>query len=202
MLGEPQEGDAPKSLEKTSSLLRRILSGLTEVQVPVGILLYRLRRRSFGGVLFFLALLSLIPGIAILSGVIIIVLGVQLSLGFKTPKFIDSVNELNLNVAKLSAVLNKTIPHIQTLEKYVKPRWAFLTTAPITILIGLLVSLLAVLVLIPLPFTGLLPVFSLLLFSFGLLERDGLVILAGIVMSVLSATLGLFIIKVALNSLG
>ena len=188
--------------EKTSKLLARIVAGLSSEKVAVGILLYRLRRRSFGGVLFFLALLSLIPGIAIVAGLVIIVLGTQLALGFKTPKFIGRVNELKLDVTKLTKVVNKTIPTIRKLEAFVRPRWAFMTTAPMTFVLGLFIVVQALILLVPLPFTGLLPVLSMLAFALGFLERDGVMALLGIVLSIASTALGYWIITLALNSVG
>lgn len=186
--------------EKTSKLLARILTGLNSEKIAVGILLYRLRRRSFGGVLLFLALLSLIPGIAIVAGLVVIVLGVQLALGFKTPKFFGRIYELKLDVDKLTKVMNKIVPAIQKLEIYVKPRWAFLTTAPMTFVIGLLIVVQALLLLVPLPFTGLLPVLSMLAFALGFLERDGVLALAGMLLSLVSTALGYWIITLALKS--
>lgn len=185
--------------EKTSLLMARIAKGLEGEKVALGMLIYRLRRRSFGGVLLFLALLSLIPGISLLTGLITIILGGQLGLGFKAPQLASRINAMNLDTEKLKRVIEYIVPYLKRLEHYVKPRWAVLTNAPATFVIGLFVVLQALLILVPLPFTGLLPVLTICLFALGLLEKDGLLIIIASLFSFASMAIGYYVINLALQ---
>lgn len=187
--------------EKTSVLLKRISSGHTTQTIQFGILLFRLRRRSFGGLLFFLALLSLIPGISILTGLLIIVLGLQLMIGFRSPRLPKIWNDYRINAGTLTQITNSVIPRIQLLEKFVKPRLAVFTELPFTLLLGFIIASLAVVIMIPLPFTGLLPVLALLLIALGLLERDGVIICIATVVAFISLLLGFAITRLVWQSI-
>lgn len=188
--------------EKTSTLLKRASVELTEDNIQAGMLLYRLRRRSFGGLLFFLSILSFIPGIAFFSGIVMMILGLQLLLGFRAPRLPRFMSEYRLNVDYLKIMLNRTAPKIEKLEKYIKPRFLIFTLTPFTLILGLLIICLAVLVLIPLPFTNFLPALAILSISLGLLERDGLLILVGSALSTFAFMLGGSIIYWSLQGLG
>ena len=68
------------STERTSVLLERLLSELPkEGDVSIGMIVFRLRRRSFGGMFIFLAALSLIPGISFFAGIAMLVPAMSLS---------------------------------------------------------------------------------------------------------------------------
>jgi len=142
--------------EKTSVLLERTAFELKEGNIQVGMLLYRLRRRSFGGLLFFLGILSLIPGISMFSGIAMMMLGGQLLLGFRAPRLPRFISGYRLSVEYLKTILNRTAPNIEKLEVYIKPRLVIFTLTPFSLIIGLLTICLAILVIIPLPFTNVL----------------------------------------------
>jgi hypothetical protein len=175
--------------EKTSVLLRRAALELHGRDVHFGILLYRLRRRSFGGLLFLLAVLSLIPGVSIFSGLVIHLLGIQVSLGFKAPRIPRFVSEYRFKKERLVAMLNSVALYIERLEKYIRPRLILFTVWPSTLFIGVLILFLGALISIPLPFTNLLPALAILVISLGLLERDGLVIIVGVLFSIIALAL-------------
>jgi hypothetical protein len=69
-------------------------------------------------------------------------------------------------------------------EKFLRPRLTFLTDTPLLVQLHALLILLAALVLllpIPFPFTNSFPAWAIILAAAGLLERDGLFILAAYV---------------------
>lgn len=186
--------------EKTSLLLRRTGEELYGKKIQIGIILYRLRRRSFGGILFFLAILSLLPGISMFSGAVMLVLAVQLLLGFKFPRLPRLVSEYALTMEQLKSIVNPVATKIALMEKYIKPRWFFLTVPPFTLMLGAIIFLLSLLIIIPLPFTNFLPALAILIISLGLLERDGLLIFIGASLSILSLILGIAVIEFAIKS--
>lgn len=187
--------------ERTSTLLKRAALEPSETDVPVGILLYRLRRRSFGGLLFFLSILSLIPGISIFAGIVMIILSVQLLLGFKAPKLPRFMSEYRVSAKNLKTTLKHAAPKIERLEKYIQPRLLSFTLFPFTLMIGLLVLCLSAMVIVPLPLTNFLPALSICLMSLGLLERDGLLIFVGLALSVISFSLCGTVIYLTLRGL-
>jgi hypothetical protein len=80
---------------------------------------------------------------------------------------------------KLFTVAEKTI---RIIEKLIRPRLTFLTDTPGLVQLHAVLMLIAALVLVlplPIPFTNSFPAWAILLVAAGLLERDGLFILAG-----------------------
>jgi hypothetical protein len=68
-----------------------------------------------------------------------------------------------------------------------KPRWNFLTTNRIERFIGVYMTLLTIVLLVPVPFGNALPSLGLAIIAAGLLEKDGLAILVGSVVGLLGA---------------
>ncbi|MPY68777.1 MAG: exopolysaccharide biosynthesis protein [Alphaproteobacteria bacterium] len=179
--------------ETTSALLRRILASLPNKQVSIGYLVLRLRRRSFGGLIILLAALGLLPGISFFCGFAMIVPGVQMTAGYRAPLLPRFIRRRRIGRAGLTAVARRAIPLLERLERFVKPRWLVWTRPPVPAAIGVLVVGLALVVMLPLPFSNLPPAIALLCLSLGLLERDGLLIVAGVLAALVSLAIGALI---------
>ncbi len=187
--------------EKTSVLLRRVLRELPDTDVRIGYLVLQLRRRSFGGLLIFLAALGLLPGISVLAGLAMIVPGLQMAAGFRAPVLPRFVRKRKIDTQKLRELGDKTAQLIEWSERFVRPRWLFMTLPIMASIIGILVTALALVVMIPLPFTNFCPALALLCLSLGILERDGLLILLGILIGATALTIGALIVSIAIESL-
>jgi len=196
---DQRQTDLAGQHEKTSLILTRTLQSFEGANTNVGTLLYKLRRRSFGGVLLILAVLSLIPGVGIFSGILMMILGIQLCVGFRSPKLMRSINKRTISVDHIRYMLNRVIPSIEKAERFIKPRWLFFTGVPLNILVGLVTFLLSIFVILPLPFTNLLPTLSIVIFSIGLMERDGLFILFGLIIASCALLVGAAIVYFALQ---
>ena len=71
----------------------------------------------------------------------------------------------------------------------IRPR-LFMLTEPLAVrLIGVVALTLAVIVFLPIPFGNMLPGLALALFALGILERDGVAVLAGLLSAIVSAAL-------------
>lgn len=167
--------------EKTSALLQRLVAELQGEQIRVGFVMYQLRRRSFGGVYMMLAALTLIPGISIFAGLTIIVPALQMVLGYRAPLLPRMIREHHVETAHLRALAERAIPWMKKIERFVKPRSLILTLPLSSSLIGVVVLLLALVITLPLPFSNLPPAIALFCLSFGLLERDGVLIFIGLI---------------------
>ena len=93
--------------ERTSALLKKVLDELTDETIRVGSLLYKLRKRSFGGVFLLLATLSLLPGISIIAGFMIIIPALQMIIGYRAPLLPRFLRERRISVAKIRKLGNK-----------------------------------------------------------------------------------------------
>lgn len=197
----PGEPDClpPSTDEKTSVLLRRILAESPDGNVRIGHLVKQLRRRSFGGILLLLSTLGLLPAISFFAGLAMIMPGLQMLAGFRAPRLPRAIREREIPTRRIVALGNRIIPYIEKLERFVRPRWLFLTVPPVPSLIGLLVIGLAFVLMLPLPFSNLPPAMALYCLSIGLMERDGALILIGMLIAVIALTIGFWILGIAVQ---
>lgn len=186
--------------EQTSELLSRVLSELKGDSIRVGSLLYKLRRRSFGGVFLLLATLSLIPGISLIAGFMMMVPAFQLIIGFRSPLLPKLLRERRINVTQIQKIGNKVVPWVQRAEHYIKPRWPVFTSPSLLAITGISIIVLGLVITIPLPLCNFAPAIAVALLSFGLLERDGLLIFIGLIAGVIALAIGALITYVAVES--
>lgn len=207
--GEPADpqradpmGDEPTMAdEKTSELLRRVLAEIPDEEVRIGQLVRRLRRRSFGGLLILLAALGLIPGISTFAGLAMLVPGAQMALGLRAPLLPRIVRQRVISRERLRQLGEAAIPWLERVERVVRPRWLALTVAPAPSLLGVLVIGLALVVILPLPFSNFPPAVALICLSLGLLERDGVLVAIGVAVGAVALAIGVVIAVAAVSAL-
>jgi len=94
--------------------------------------------------------------------------------------------------AKLAGLMQRLVCFI---ERFSRPRLiSFAESTWLTVLLGLLICLLAISMALPIPGTNTLPAGGIFLIGFGLLEKDGLLILFGIAYSIIALLLAVLII--------
>ena len=99
--------------------------------------------------------------------------------------------------SRFSGAIGKLVSFAKLLERFSKPRFSFLTQSSVALpLVGLMVILLACSMALPIPGTNTAPAFAIFILGFGLLEKDGLIVLlgmaAGLVAIAISATIIFF----------
>lgn len=183
---EPAPGE-PLPAQRLSDDLRTLLARADGRSLTLGELEAILQGRGFA---LFILLLSLpfcapisIPGLSIPFGVVITFLGLRIVFGRKPelPKFILR-KEIKYSV--LEKIVNLGLRLCTRMEKIAKPRMAFLRKWPGMInLIGLGLASGGIQLLLPLPplipLSNTLPAISVVLLTAGLIERDGVFVLAG-----------------------
>ena len=150
--------------------------------------------------MIFLAALGLLPGLSLFAGLAMIMPALQMIVGFRTPFLPRFIRQREIESDRVRALGNKAIPWIEQIERVVKPRWLVLTQPPMPAIIGIFVIALALVLIVPLPFSNLPPAVALICFSFGLLERDGLMILIGLATAAVALTIGVSITYVAVEA--
>lgn len=188
--------------DKTSVLLQGLVSELRGERVTVDHVVRELRRRSFGGLFILLAAVGLLPGLSFFAGLAMLVPAVQMALGFRTPLLPSFIRRRELDVSKVSALGARVIPWIQRFERFVKPRWLWLSLFPMPNLIGVAVVGLALVIMLPLPFSNLPPAFAMFCLSIGLLERDGAMIVVGLLIALVALVVGAVMAAVAFEAFG
>lgn len=159
--------------------------------------------RAFGIALLFFSLpsalpFSAIPGVSFIFSIPIFFFAIQMMLGRHTlwlPPIIAKKTIPHKSVVKF---IDKTVPYLRKAEYFLKPRWLFMTNRPMEVINGLMLLLLSILLMLPIPFSNFIFAILLVIFSLGLIEKDGAFIVLGYLASTLYLSLFSWLIKAAI----
>lgn len=146
--------------------------------------------RAIGALLFVFGLacmLPLPPGGTTVLGLPLVLLAPQLVIGAGAPWLPRAVRERSITTTELRKGLPPFIRGLRRVEAVSKPRLVFLFGPVGERMIGLVCSLLALVLILPIPLGNILPALAVSTLSFSLIQRDGLVALLGYALAAASA---------------
>ncbi len=172
---------------KLSVELAELRDRSAERAITLREVIYTLHGRAYMLLVLLLALPFItpipLPGLSTPFGLAIALIALRLSLG-QRPWLPMKLQRKELPAGFLGKLLTVAARVLQVFEKFLRPRLTFLTDTPLLAQLHavlMLVAALALLLPLPIPFTNSFPAWTILLVAAGLLERDGLFILAGYV---------------------
>lgn len=171
-----------KRSKRTSDVfIEMICNGKLKENLTYGYIISALGDRSFGMAVLLFALpnvlpFSAIPGFSTIFGVLILIFSLQMMLGRKALWLPKRVAEQGVSQEKMEKLVNFSKPYLQRLERLLKPRWTLLTIRPVEYAIGMVISVLALLLMLPIPFSNFILGLLICLYGLGLAERDGILI--------------------------
>ena len=190
--------------DKTSALLLAAVSGDQE-RITVGEIAGALDARAFGlsTLLFSIpSLLPMPPGLPTVVGVALLIVSIQMVMGREElwlPRFLS---QRDLPRKMLEDGFRKILPQLEMAERLARPRLLFLTGRVATVGVGLVVLFMAIVLILPLPPGGNFPpALACAVLGLGLAERDGIIVLIGLVTSVVATAAVSIVTLVFLQSL-
>lgn len=163
-----------------SELLEDLAEAFPGETVSVGDLLDQLDSRAHGVLLLVLALpmcIPNIPGISTIFGMLMLAPAIQLVLGSRRLWVPARVRRWSIDAGALRRTLQAATPTLRRLESLFRPRWSRLTRFPMTIVVGLQTLLMAIILILPIPFANWPPGITVAMTALALLQRDGLLML-------------------------
>jgi hypothetical protein len=146
-----------------------------------------LRHRAFGFTLLVFALpccLPMPPGIPTVCGAALVIIALNLVAARQRLWLPALIADKSVARADLQRVVDRAVPYLERLERICKPRFAIVTESVGKILIGIVILVLGFIMILPIPFLGNLPPgFAATFIAIGMTERDGLIVLIGLVVS-------------------
>ncbi|MBP1878159.1 protein exod [Agrobacterium rubi] len=131
-----------------------------------------------------------IPGVSTIFGAAIVMISLAITLN-RLPWLPKRILDKQMETARLVPALEKGLTIVSKLDRYMRPRLPALTTGTIISRVnGLAIMAAGILLMMPLgfvPFSNTLPGVAILLFSAGMIQRDGATVLGGYVFLVLTA---------------
>jgi hypothetical protein len=184
---------SPESVEKATPLSAVIAAVLDEAEirpVSLGDLLDRTADRGYGVLLLLLGLPMIIPflppGSSTVVGPIYAAFAVQMLTGVRRPWIPQRFRTRVMARGTVRALRSRALPIIRTVERLSRPRGLWVSERVVLRAAGLMVLLMGIVLLSPLPFLNTLPALSVMLIGIGLLNRDALFVLAGMMVGLIS----------------
>jgi len=152
-----------------------------EPRLHLGELVNAFGERGFGALLLLLGLLSAviggIPGTTTVIGVPIMVLAVQLIFRRDQLWMPRWLLKRSFDRAAYRASIAKTLGRLRMIERLSRPRLSVMTSEVGEVMIGLACVGLVVILMLPIIFANLAPSLIIAAFGFGLMQRDGAVVI-------------------------
>jgi hypothetical protein len=110
--------------------------------------------------------------------------------GFDSPWLPRSIGARSFAKADLEATLKRAVPAMRWVEKICRPRFEFLVGELGERLLGVLVFILTIVIALPGPGTNFPPGVAIAFMSIAIIERDGLLVFAGVLASMVALYIG------------
>lgn len=172
--------DSKQTLIET---LEAMTADAPEDGLSLGDVRTRLDHSAFGALLIVLAMpvsLPFVYGLPQVVAVPMLALAAQMAAGRAEPWLPEKLRGRMISKAGLARTAKGARKWFGWVERFARPRLQFLASKPAERVIGALLCIFCVSILIPLPLTNTVPGIAVAIVGFGLLAKDGFLILPGL----------------------
>src|SRR5690554_1178541 len=127
--------------------------------------------------------LPAIPGTSGILGLPLLYITFQMMLG-RNPWLPKIIADRGLPRERFAQLIDRLVPYLARTERLLRPRWRVLSGHTAEYFLGAVCLVLAVVLTLPVPLGNMLPAFSMCLIALGILERDGLWVVFGLLSSI------------------
>lgn len=194
--------DRSETHQSLSDILKA-LADHEEPQISVAQMVERFGGRALGGLLLIFGLacsLPLPPGGTTIFGAPLLLLAPQLVIGARHPWLPSKVRRGSMATADLRKGLPRILPWVRRIEAVSRPRFGFLFGGVGERVIGVTCTLLAAILILPIPLGNMLPAAAVSVLSLALIQRDGLLALFGYALT--AASFGVLVLAGSLLTHG
>jgi hypothetical protein len=170
-----------------SAVLRETVENHDTISVDE--LVDRFGGRALGALLLVFGLLCslpLPPGGTTVFGAPLVLLAPQLMFGRRSPWLPARVRRRSFETRHLKKGLDQVLPWLKRLEGVSRPRLSALFSGPGQRLVGLVCTVFAIVLILPIPLGNILPAAAVSVLSLSLVQRDGVLALLGYGLAVAS----------------
>ncbi|MBZ9603855.1 exopolysaccharide biosynthesis protein [Phyllobacterium chamaecytisi] len=149
-----------------------------------------LSERSFGALMILFAALNLVPlppGTSTIFGIPLVLLSIQMLLGFEKPWFPAFMRRKSMQVETYRRFIARLEPMLVRFEKLARPRYWFVPQMIVERVVSIVALLMSLIVILPVPLINQLPALSIVLLAIGLGEQDGVWLGTGLLVAALAA---------------
>jgi len=183
----------PSQVQRTSDVLKALLENNSDEWFTVEQICAGLGTSSFGVSLLAFSIPEVVPipvpGISAIVALPTGVVSAQMIAGKKELRLPKWLLRRKVPRKALSAAIHAVLPALKRIEKGAKPRGRWVSNPLTQRLLGLFIFVLALFIALPIPATNMPPAIAIFVTSLGMVERDGVLICAGILIGLASMVL-------------
>jgi hypothetical protein len=183
-----------KAFVPTSVLLQRLHDEAPTDHFTLGWVMRSLHKRGFGLILLLLALVAIAPGVSIVAGLLLMIPAFQMIAGQPAPVFPRRIAVRPLPTRHLAALVQRAVPVLRYLEKFIHPRWPTPLEATKRLVGAVVVLLNITLLFTPVPVSNVVPALVIALISLAYLEEDGLLLSIALLASIIVLAVELVVV--------
>lgn len=177
-----------KSIKNSSSIITTqaiedVVNNSSSDRVPIRDVIEAMESIGFGLVFMIFSVGIIIPTPPPFPSIIsmpLVVFSFQMLLGYQGPRLPKKFFGLSVKRSVLIMLIQKSSSIIRIVEKFLKHRFGFMFSKIGDRITGFFSLLFSSFILLPIPLSNYVPGVGILMISFGLLAKDGLVIILGI----------------------
>jgi hypothetical protein len=167
-----------------SRIVAEVAAAFPGERITLGEMAAAFGDRAYGLLLLLLLLPGLLPGMASVFGLPLLILGVQMGLGLRVPKLPRIIARQSIKRSDLLRLASASSKGLSRIERYVKPRPGFFIGPIGERIIGWLTAYVAIMLILPGPFTNGPPAFGNIVMALGLIEHDSKVTGLGVALTI------------------
>lgn len=190
--------------QRTSDLLIAAVRGESE-RVTIAEILDALDNRAFGLATLLFAIPSVIPmppGVPTVVGIALLIVSLQMVMGRQELWLPKILSKQGFSRKSLVSGFEKIKPQLEFIEKFARPRLLILTGKVATVLIGIVILVMAIILILPLPPGGNFPpALACAVLGMALVERDGIIVLIGLVVTIAASIAAYYLIILLIGAL-
>lgn len=181
---QASSGERPPRPKRISRKLHdALLRHKSSPRASIADILAELGDRSFGWAMLFFALINMVPapyGSTLITAPPLLLLTAQMALGHRHVVLPRVISRRRVPVTGMRKLLVRLRGLLRPIERYVRPRHTTMFLRSKEQAIGAALFAVAFALFLPLPLSGGIPAFALLLAALALVERDGLLMMVAL----------------------
>lgn len=188
-----------KNERSTSELLENVVVVYRSDTLKVREIKNTLHERGFGVLLAIAALplclpVPVPPGYTTFFSIPLFIFSVQMMLGMRAPWLPEWIENKEIKRSSMEKMIVKANPWLKKIEKRLQPRLTYISVHTWERIIGIFAFVFALSIALPIPLTNFPPGWGILIMSLGLLSKDGITILIGMIVGTIGVGITMIIL--------
>ncbi len=173
---------------------RILVSDLVEAMETIG----------FGFVMTIFSLCAIVPlppPAPSIMALPLVIFSAQLMLGYQAPKLPKVFAKRSVKRSTVAMLVQRSSPYLRKVERILRPRLSFMTSNTAEKIIGFLSLMFSSFILMPMPLSNFIPGLGVLIISLGLLGKDGLLVICGMIVGLIGMAISVTVVLLGVEAL-